>query len=293
MDTDMHHHVTAKRGRHRSCLTSMTFTLVILTSCIYGYHAAPSQALNHTGLTMVPPPLEPAGLTTVPPPLEPALVGDDVTLVPSLMPPPPAPTLDKAKANATIKEMILGKQLYIIPSNNNVSMPACRVIPTEPVYTKIRDTLQIAKLIKYTLSVRNSTKNPLEFGNTWTYKSNMWSRVVSGHGQTILNLAFNYGVLSLLTLNFGVVEIEIELEENVVGCLSNMTEAEKIDVVMYTAIRDFRLDDEVPVGDPLDERGSVCHQVILDKGGYAVFSDRCCLFARDSTGAECFLGEIR
>ena len=69
------------------------------------------------------------------------------------------------------------------------------------------------KVINYEFTVFNYTKSPLRtIGQSSNYKLNSWSRVVSGHGQTILKLTFNYAVLSLMTLGFGVETLRIELQ---------------------------------------------------------------------------------
>ena len=44
------------------------------------------------------------------------------------------------------------------------------------------------------------------------YKADSWSRVSDGHGQTLLKLAFNYGVLSLMTLSYGVEPLQVEMQ---------------------------------------------------------------------------------
>jgi hypothetical protein len=88
------------------------------------------------------------------------------------------------------------------------------------------------KLIEFHLTVAGYQVNPLDVEawpdtiswdhrgldnasltyETRPYKTHFWSRVASGHGQTLLNLAFNYGVLSLMTLSFGVEQLDVELQ---------------------------------------------------------------------------------
>jgi len=93
----------------------------------------------------------------------------------------------------------------------------CRLYPTDSrIHLHIADLLveHQAKLIKYTFSVVNYTDNPLLGHDRGfkTYKTNQWSRVEIGYGQTIINLAFNYEILSLMTLSFGVEKLDIELQ---------------------------------------------------------------------------------
>ena len=90
----------------------------------------------------------------------------------------------------------------------------CRVVTTDSgMIQRVVDILERrAKLVEYNFSVKNYTVNPLSTGNTWMYKTHRWSRVGSSHGQTILNLAFNYDVLSLMTLSFGVEQFVVQLQ---------------------------------------------------------------------------------
>ena len=90
----------------------------------------------------------------------------------------------------------------------------CRIVATDATLRQQVDDIlaRKAKLIEYNFSVKNYTVNPLASGNTWMYKSHMWSRVGTSHGQTILNLAFNYDVLSLMTLSFGVEQLDVQLQ---------------------------------------------------------------------------------
>ncbi len=60
----------------------------------------------------------------------------------------------------------------------------------------------------------------------WSYKMNQWTRVAHSHGQTILSLAFNYGILSLMTLSFGISALPIKVPResfnNTFTSLSNL-----------------------------------------------------------------------
>ena len=86
---------------------------------------------------------------------------------------------------------------------------------------------------------------------------NQWSRVSNRHGQTLLSLAFNYGVLSLMTLTFGIARLEVNLEDRPHGCFAALSEEQKIDHVMHHMLRDFKSGaEEIQLVD--DER--VCYQ---------------------------------
>jgi hypothetical protein len=53
-------------------------------------------------------------------------------------------------------------------------------------------------------------------------------------------LAFNYGILSLMTLTLGTDEMKVELQERPTGCLSGMSEDDRLQLVIDLLMRDFR-----------------------------------------------------
>ena len=71
-------------------------------------------------------------------------------------------------------------------------------------------------------------------------QGNSFSRVSSLQGQTLLSLAFNYGILSLMTLTIGTDEQKVNLVEHPTGCMLRLTEEEKIRMVVELLMRDFR-----------------------------------------------------
>lgn len=89
-----------------------------------------------------------------------------------------------------------------------------------------------AKLIEFHLTVAGYEINPLDLNTwpdqghghgenvSWPYKTAWWSRAVSGHGQTLLKLAFNYQVMSLMTLSFGVEQLDVELQVTITFILN-------------------------------------------------------------------------
>ena len=208
---------------------------------------------------------------------------------------PVRPTMNRMKElraqNATLKDFLLVETGFMslrrrLMENGTGSPVLCRLRPVaDGVYDEIVDILtRQAKLIYLNLDVQGYAVNPLAIGNTWSYKTDQWARVGSNHGQTILNLAFTYGVLSLMTLKFGVIDMDIMLEDVPFGCIGNLTEKEKIDTVLDLAIRDFKEGGEFVV---VEEHGSICHQIIKDQGGYIKFTDRVCARKRESDEIIC------
>jgi hypothetical protein len=60
------------------------------------------------------------------------------------------------------------------------------------------------------------------------------------HGQTLLSLAFNYGILSLMTLTLGTDKVKVELQERPTGCLLDMSEDDRMHRIIELLMRDFR-----------------------------------------------------
>jgi hypothetical protein len=115
-------------------------------------------------------------------------------------------------------------------------------------------------LVDYTLYVYNKTDetNPLQHNNTWNYKSQFWSRVRSTYGRTILSLAFNYKILSLLTFTVSVEEFKVTIEDVPLGCLAVQNETEKVLIVRDLLLRDFSPTGIMTV---IEGEDAVCHQV--------------------------------
>ena len=141
-----------------------------------------------------------------------------------------------------------------------VSGLGCKIRPLDDhTYNTIYKLLnyQHAKLLEYHISIVNHTSNPLLLNEQLTYKLNQWARVGHSHGTTILSLAFNYGVLSLMTLTFGVAVVDVDLLEEPYGCLQTLEEFEKVDLLIDLLLRDFKPGPKVK----LNEGACVCHQV--------------------------------
>lgn len=168
----------------------------------------------------------------------------------------------------------------------------CHIRSTDRyMHNKINQMIENkVKLINYQLFFKNYTTNPLLENSTWSYRADTWARVSSQHGQTLLSLAFNYGILSMMTLTFGVETMMIELEDLPYKCMQQLSERDKIDTVMYLLMRDFKEEDAsdevihddgvIKTADDIiitlvdDER--VCHEIIKNESNYAKFTDRCC-----------------
>ena len=102
------------------------------------------------------------------------------------------------------------------------------------------------KLIEYTLVFPTYSYDPLVVNATYAHRPSTWARVSTRHGQTLLSLAFNYGVLSLVTLTFGTERMRVELRDEPLGCVTSpRTEGERLEMVLYPLMRDFKVKNEL------------------------------------------------
>ena len=147
-----------------------------------------------------------------------------------------------------------------------------------------------AKLIKFNIlfpeysrgEIERSTghavpPNPLDFNLNRTFKANVWQRTYTKHGRTLLALAFNYDILSLKMLQFGVEEMNVNVVDAPVGCFQFLSEAERIQIAMDLVLADFNFEEDFEPYLGLTDDDSACYKVIReDSDGYGEFKHRCC-----------------
>ena len=167
----------------------------------------------------------------------------------------------------------------------NWNLSSCHLRPSKKdVPQVVKNALVNSKLIEYNFIMKDYKHNPLTQNNTYNYMPNKWIRVASSHGQIILNLAFNYGVLSLMTLTFGIFKLDVDLEDDPPGCLGKVTEEEKVLEVLQLMLRDLNVTNPVVIH---EGHSSVCHNIIKPYGKMANFTHRCCYQATDNQYIEC------
>ena len=170
-----------------------------------------------------------------------------------------------------------GNQSSASSHGANSSSPwptSCHIQSVDPyMYERIENLLhERVKLIEYHMHFVNYSVNPLLVNISWSYKGNIYSRVSSKHGQTLLSLAFNYGVLSLMTLTMGTTNLVVELQDIPFGCFGELNEREKNETITHLLIRDFKHNNDVM----LEGEERICHEIIKAEGKYAAFKDYCC-----------------
>ena len=162
----------------------------------------------------------------------------------------------------------------------------CRLTTTDPnQHKKVTRMLTEDKvtLIEYRLKFKDYSENPLKINVAGTYDAKKWSRVTTAHGQTLLSLAFNYGVLSMKTLTLGTETMDVELQDSPPGCMATVSDRIKIDSVRHLLMRDFDADGPVTAVD----ESRVCRETIDDDDGYARFRHNCCYQNSITARIEC------
>ncbi len=174
------------------------------------------------------------------------------------------------------------------PEHDGDSTP-CMVGPMDTsvnarIQTLIADG---AQLLEYTLDFPSYDVNPLTSHISYNYKSDVWTRVTSKHGSTLLTLPFNYEVLSLRMLAFGVENLHVSLSDQPPGCFGNLSEANQINVTRSLVLRDFLPSNVSDVAFDLDDQ--VCHNTInQSRWGLGTFSHQCCKRQPGKDDLHCF-----
>src|SRR6218665_1075059 len=172
-----------------------------------------------------------------------------------------------------------------LPPQQSAQVSAeCNLYPYDPYLPKrLRKLAESGALhlAKYELEFPEYDVVPLRLkGNTtYQYKTNVWYRVFSAHGQRLLTMAFNYDALSISLLGFGVKTFRVPVVDGPPKCFVALTEAGQMDSVLRLLMRDLETDDKVAKDEliPWDaNKHSVCHQVIEDDDGSARIVFRCC-----------------
>lgn len=139
-----------------------------------------------------------------------------------------------------------------------------------------------AKLIKYDISFPDYAHEPFLHNGSFAYKPHLWQRVVGEHGKTLLSLAFNYDVLSLRMLTFGVEEVGVQFKDDPPSCFGALSESHQRAIIRKRLLSDFQtaLDTDYSVDD-----NYICQQLIRDISGYADFYYDCCRFRETVNGS--------
>ena len=185
---------------------------------------------------------------------------------------------------------------YFKEVNNDTE---CTISPTD-IYMHSRVNYMVYKeklnLIEYTLNFSNYSINPLFINSSIHHRPNVWSRASTNYGQVLLSLAFNYGILSLMTLTFGTNRIPVELSDKPQGCFGKLDFDEKLALVRGLLLRDFgSIEEEMEAEEDEEdiekkyyyEGARICHEVVENVDGYAQFTDCCCYRHRFTNEKKC------
>ncbi|CAD5112688.1 DgyrCDS1910 [Dimorphilus gyrociliatus] len=142
------------------------------------------------------------------------------------------------------------------------------------VYGRIKELVAMRiKLLVYDFSFPNASADPFRTSDHY-FKPNKFYRAFQKHGQTLLALAFNYGILSVFTLELGVITERIELRDVPSGCFAEISGPKKMDILLDAIFHGFEKGENAHIQIEPFER--VCHEIIMTSSIYADFEDRCC-----------------
>ena len=159
----------------------------------------------------------------------------------------------------------------------------CRLLYDGRMHGKVQTMLKgNTKLIIFRVNIDGYRTNPLLQDMTMNYKSNIWYRSSSKHGLAILALAFNYDILSLSMLTFGVAKVNVTLRDEPRGCMEHATEDQKIRNMYKILITDFTQSNE----SQFTTNDHFCHQVIGSDGR---FYKKCCQKVQQNGSLECMI----
>lgn len=154
-----------------------------------------------------------------------------------------------------------------------------------------------AKQLKYNLKFYEYVeKDPLKITNTsksYLFKPNLWSRIKGEHGRKLLSLAFNYDVLSLQMLTFGVEMLDVEILDSPKFCFGSLDDQQKLDLIMDLLVKDFDTETKEEVF--LEEDEFLCHHIVQNDDGYGLLKYQCCTknkqYQPNLAGIKCHVEE--
>lgn len=159
--------------------------------------------------------------------------------------------------------------------NGNITRHCQVLTKNVNIHSDLMDLINSGtKLIKVTLEFPEYEEGPIKMNNSQQYDLNTWYRAYDSHGKTLLNLAFNYDVLSLQMLTFGVENVDVELIDQPAGCLQEVSEDEMVEILAEVTSHDFDTRENEYIG--IGEDPYSCHMIINNTNGYGYFQFECC-----------------
>ena len=145
-------------------------------------------------------------------------------------------------------------------------------------------------LSEFYFDLHNYTVNPLYTDVSENYKPWRWYRTRSQHGRTLLQLSFNYNVLSMSILTIGVDHHKVELVDSPFGCFGNISAEARVLLIRNLILDSFRQvqksKSQIEYESHIERTVFVCNEIVRDSHGYAEFLNRCCHQEADGS-VEC------
>lgn len=167
-------------------------------------------------------------------------------------------------------------------------VPLCDLYPhDEDIHRRVeRISMQgNIKLLVYDITLPEYEDNPLLENATRHFKADQWHRVFSHQGRTLFHLGFNYEVLSLKLLTFGVKHLDVKLYDAPKGCFGRLDTKSRVDKVQEILMEDFSASRSHSGWIP--DEDYLCYEVInRDGDSHVEISQVCCTWSEDDQVCE-------
>ncbi|XP_052799768.1 uncharacterized protein LOC128231249 isoform X2 [Mya arenaria] len=175
-------------------------------------------------------------------------------------------------------------QPVAIPVNrvSSSTLKQCKVVPQhEHVVGDIQSALgSDTKMIKYHLKLENGDNTFEGKNKSDAYKLLYWVRTTGRHGTGLLLLRHDYDILSLTTLELGVITMNVLIQEHPVNCLTNLSLTDIEELFRELVMNDFQNKSSGEVLE-LAVTDNVCNLHVFNDSGTARYRYMCC--SRDSS----------
>ncbi|XP_052801580.1 uncharacterized protein LOC128232206 isoform X2 [Mya arenaria] len=177
-----------------------------------------------------------------------------------------------------------GNVSTIFPNTTNAPVRCQIFSKDEKVVADIKDAISSGtKLIKYHLKLDNSDHKWEGKNKSDAYKLLYWVRTTGRHGTGLLLLRHDYDILSLTTLELGVVTLDVRIQEHPVDCLQNTSLTDVETLLRELVMNDFQ-NKSITEAVEMAASENVCNLHVLNDSGTARYKYICC-----SRGANAYL----
>ncbi|XP_052799772.1 uncharacterized protein LOC128231250 isoform X2 [Mya arenaria] len=169
-----------------------------------------------------------------------------------------------------------GNVSTVFPNTTNAPVLCQIYSKDEKVAADIKDALDSGtKMIKYHLKLDNDDNKWEGKNKSDAYKLLYWVRTTGRHGTGLLLLRHDYDILSLTTLELGVVTFDVRIQEHPADCLQNTSLTGIETLFRELVMNDFQ---NKSTGEAIEMAASenVCNLHVFNDSGTARYKYICC-----------------